>query len=184
MPRPSYQAEPSHYTGELSDLDERGNIGAAVMPQNQRLPRYRNAVPHRYMQVTDFRLAVESAAQHIECSIAHNGVEVRSHYVQSDAECHNPCRRDPEQVPPNRVARKRWHSSPFPVIILATWPVQAGAHARHARRDSDALTGVNGRKITGSFWGAWWDSNPRHPEPQSGVPPLNYRHHAEGYCSL
>lgn len=26
-------------------------------------------------------------------------------------------------------------------------------------------------------WGAWWDSNPRHPEPQSGVPPLNYRHH-------
>ena len=32
--------------------------------------------------------------------------------------------------------------------------------------------------------GAWWDSNPRHPEPQSGVPPLNYRHHTEGYRSL
>ncbi len=27
------------------------------------------------------------------------------------------------------------------------------------------------------FWGGWWDSNPRQPEPQSGVLPLNYTHH-------
>ena len=25
-------------------------------------------------------------------------------------------------------------------------------------------------------WGGWWDSNPRQPEPQSGVLPLNYTH--------
>lgn len=24
------------------------------------------------------------------------------------------------------------------------------------------------------YWGGWWGSNPRHPEPQSGVLPLNY----------
>jgi hypothetical protein len=26
------------------------------------------------------------------------------------------------------------------------------------------------------LWGGWWDSNPRQPEPQSGVLPLNYTH--------
>ena len=25
--------------------------------------------------------------------------------------------------------------------------------------------------------GAWWGSNPRQPDPQSGALPLNYRHH-------
>ena len=25
--------------------------------------------------------------------------------------------------------------------------------------------------------GAWWVSNPRQPDPQSGILPLNYRHH-------
>ena len=27
-------------------------------------------------------------------------------------------------------------------------------------------------------WGGWRDSNPRQPEPQSGVLPLNYTHHS------
>jgi hypothetical protein len=31
----------------------------------------------------------------------------------------------------------------------------------------------------GGFWGGWWDSNPRQPEPQSGVLPLNYTHHTQ-----
>lgn len=30
---------------------------------------------------------------------------------------------------------------------------------------------------TGRIWGGWRDSNPRQPEPQSGVLPLNYTHH-------
>ncbi len=29
------------------------------------------------------------------------------------------------------------------------------------------------------LWGGWWDSNPRQPEPQSGVLPLNYTHHEQ-----
>ena len=28
-------------------------------------------------------------------------------------------------------------------------------------------------------WGGWRDSNPRQPEPQSGVLPLNYTHRAK-----
>jgi hypothetical protein len=23
--------------------------------------------------------------------------------------------------------------------------------------------------MKGDYWGGWWDSNPRHPEPQSGA---------------
>ncbi len=34
-----------------------------------------------------------------------------------------------------------------------------------------------GSRETARFRGAWWGSNPRQPDPQSGALPLNYRHH-------
>lgn len=33
-------------------------------------------------------------------------------------------------------------------------------------------------------WGGRWGSNPRHPEPQSGVLPLNYSRRTGSDCSI
>ena len=33
-------------------------------------------------------------------------------------------------------------------------------------------------------WGGWWDSNPRQPEPQSGVLPLNYTHRGKTHYNI
>jgi hypothetical protein len=32
-------------------------------------------------------------------------------------------------------------------------------------------------KVRLLYWGGWWDSNPRLPDPQTGALPLNYSRH-------
>ena len=82
VPRFSYRAEPSHFTGEFTDLDEGRHVRAPMVAQDQSFSRYRDTVQNRNLKFANLRFTVEPAAQHVQRPIAHDGREAGGEHRQ------------------------------------------------------------------------------------------------------
>ena len=104
MPRLAEQAQQAHFAREFADIEQWRDVGAAAMTQDQILSADENAMQDHDVQLAKFRIAIKTAAQHIDGARAHDGRDMRNQDGQSDAQNHEQNPRGREQTYPGWLA--------------------------------------------------------------------------------
>src|SRR5437016_1794507 len=104
MPRFAKKAQQAHFAGEFADIEQWRDVGAAAMTKDQILSADENAMQDRDVQLAKFRIAIKTAAQHIDGARAHDRRDMRNQDRQSDAQNHEQYPRGREQTYPGWLA--------------------------------------------------------------------------------